>query len=365
MSPLALALLGAAHAGPALDLTDDYLRWDHTAPAAPPAGTDAWHVVDLGTLVVVRLPPDAMGDGFDHAAFTRAIQEATADRGSTYDLAILTHSADLPTQFTGAAAFHLAFNTGDQWGTGREAVLTPDVPVRAGLWMNHADYWDEWPDDVPDWVFCHELGHYWLAFPALPEGTDDSLALLGRQRAHWSWFLSTGNSPMEGNAWVDNGDGTWTTDLDAGGAFGALDLYMLGLLAAEDVAPLTLLEPVDAIDRNRESSPEHLFQDEPATIAAHATSWSVEHIVQANGDRAASEGLTGAGVQALPVLVLGPEEPITDALLARTADNIAGWEAAWGTCTGGLGALDIAAEDEGWDLPAAASTPTLIPREAW
>ena len=33
--------------------------------------------------------------------------------------------------------------------------------------------------------------------------------MLGRQFSHWSYFMHTGGSVLEGNRWRDNGDGTF------------------------------------------------------------------------------------------------------------------------------------------------------------
>lgn len=347
-------------------LHDDYLRADQL-PAPPPAYGDApWNVVDLDDLVVVRVPDHALASGFDHSAFTRAIQVATANRDVAYDIAAMVHSDDLPTQFTGAAAFHLAYNNADVWGSGRDPVQTPAVPVRSGLWLNAIAYWDRWPEGSPDWVFCHEVGHQWLAFPEVPDPDGgDAQALLGRQRAHWSYWVSTDNSPMEGNAWVDNGDSTWTTDPATGGVFTPLDLYLLGLLPADEVPPVTVLEPLSAEPRSRESAPEWLWYDAPYTVAAAASSWTIDDLVAANGLWESTIGHTAADLELLFLVVVGPEEPVTDALLAGARARRDAWKEAWSTCTGGRSDLRMGVVDEGRALPSPAAAPALTPLGAW
>ena len=58
-------------------------------------------------------------------------------------------------------------------------------------------------------VLAHETGHRWLArllFSDRRGGTSD--LLLGRQRAHWSFFMDSDASVMEGNDIADCGGGS-------------------------------------------------------------------------------------------------------------------------------------------------------------
>ena len=87
-------------------------------------------------------------------------------------------------------------------------------------------------------VLAHEYGHSWAAFIDPPE-------LLGRDDAHWSFFLHTGGSVMGGNDIQDNGDGTFTT-LAPKDLYSPLDLYLMGLLKPEEVPPTFLVaDPYD------------------------------------------------------------------------------------------------------------------------
>jgi len=357
-----------ALAEPPLVLGEDYLRADALPDPPPDYGDTPWNVVDLDDLTVVRMPPEALVYNFTTGDFRDTLSEALAGRSATYDIAIVTHSDSWTPAFGNAAAFHLGFNNADVWGTGRDPVVTPEMPLRSGLWMNHVDYWDSWPADTPDWVFCHEVGHQWLAYPELgiaeDGGAGDSLALLGRQRAHWSYFFDTDNSPMEGNAWVDNGDGTYTTDLSSGMVFGPLDLYMMGLADAEDVPPQVLLVPSNDGAIHRETAPQHLWDDVPVTLAATPLSVPIDDIIAANGPWQAGD-YTAAHIQALHVVLLAPEEALTDALLDRARQNRADWLTAWGHCTAEQSVLELGVLDEGWTLPDLPDAPAAVPPGAW
>jgi len=85
-------------------------------------------------------------------------------------------------------------------------------------------------------IMGQENGHRWLAFPrAIIEGKS-STELLGRQLAHWSFFMDSDASVMEGNDIRDNGDGTFTT-VAAVEQYSKLDRYIIGLISPSKVKP--------------------------------------------------------------------------------------------------------------------------------
>ncbi len=93
-----------------------------------------------------------------------------------------------------------------------------------------------------------EIGHRWGAQMQVGIAGKEKI-MLGRDDSHWSFYLDTGGSPMEGNAWVDNGNGTFTTrtlSLWFGGTappYSNLDLYAMGLMAPSEVTPWFVIEP--------------------------------------------------------------------------------------------------------------------------
>jgi|GEM_PF-3729051 len=370
----ALALLAAPVQAdePPLSLHNDFIRADDLPTAPPTFGEEPWNVVDLTDLSVVRMPRSVPADAFSTTDFRAAIAAAVAHRSTEYDIVIVTHSDELVPDFGNAAAFQMAFNNADVWGTGDDPVITPDMPVRSALWMNHVDYWDSWGADLADWVFCHEVGHQWLAFPStIPDPhsssgeTDDELALLGRQRAHWSFFLDTANSPMEGNAWVDNGDGTYTTHLTSGMVFNPLDLYMMGLREAAAVPDFLLLEPTGPTDLFRERSPQHRYDDEgPVTLEASPRTVTIDDLIAANGPWQSGD-YTAAHIQALHVVLLMPHEPLSFHVLDRAREKRSEWLDAWAFCTGEESVLELGVVDEGWTVPDIPTRPALIPGGAW
>src|SRR5690606_1757468 len=99
-------------------------------------------------------------------------------------------------------------------------------------------------------IVGQELGHAWGSFVYFGQaGGPWSPSMLGRANAHWSFYLGSGGSPMQGHQWVDNGDGTFTAHKTEIFVYSDLDLYLMGLLPAEDVEPWFLVEdPYDCFD---------------------------------------------------------------------------------------------------------------------
>jgi hypothetical protein len=91
-------------------------------------------------------------------------------------------------------------------------------------------------------VMGQEVGHLWLAYMQFRDHTGaTSNALLGRDLAHWSFFLNTDASVMEGNQIQDLGGGSFQT-VDAVRRYSALDQYAMGLLGAGDVPSFFYVE---------------------------------------------------------------------------------------------------------------------------
>jgi hypothetical protein len=106
-------------------------------------------------------------------------------------------------------------------------------------------------------VVAHETGHRWLTQMRFRDGSAaGSDALLGRQRAHWSFFFDSDASVMEGNDIEDRGGGNFRT-VDAAQRYSKLDLYGMGLIPAGDVPPFFYVDAPANVqgERNRESAP--------------------------------------------------------------------------------------------------------------
>jgi MYXO-CTERM domain-containing protein len=174
---------------------------------------------------------------------------------------------------------------------------TPNSQVYGFLHMNR---WTQYLGDDPggtddaliSLIFGQELGHAWGSFVYYSEsGGPWTTNLLGRSNAHWSFYLNSGGSPMQGHQWVDNGDGTFTAQKTDVFVYSDLDLYLMGLLPAEDVEPWFVLEnPYDCFDAaagDDVCAPPQAFQFEAETYTVGATRRDVgiEDVIAVEGPR--------------------------------------------------------------------------------
>jgi hypothetical protein len=128
------------------------------------------------------------------------------------------------------------------------------------------DFLGKYPDD-PQQTFLgenntvsvlgQEVGHRWLAFLEFRDHTGTrSEALLGRDQAHWSFFLDSDASVMEGNDIEDLGGGSFRT-VGAVRRFSLLDQYAMGLIPESQVPTFFYVQnPVNVTgDRTATSAP--------------------------------------------------------------------------------------------------------------
>jgi hypothetical protein len=106
-------------------------------------------------------------------------------------------------------------------------------------------------------VVAHETGHRWLTQLLFDTGDGTrSDQLLGRQRAHWSFFTDSDASVMEGNDIEDLGGGSFRT-IAAAERYSRVDLYGMGLLRASEVPRFFYVDNPGNVSpsRDRESAP--------------------------------------------------------------------------------------------------------------
>jgi hypothetical protein len=100
-------------------------------------------------------------------------------------------------------------------------------------------------------ILGHEVAHRWLArFRFKDASGASSGALLGRGNVHWSFFLDTNASVMEGNDIADLGGGRFET-VDFTRGYSPLDQYAMGLRGPEEVPPFFYVEGADDFRPNR------------------------------------------------------------------------------------------------------------------
>ncbi len=137
-------------------------------------------------------------------------------------------------------------------------------------------------------IVCHEQGHRWLVYVRFDADHDIKDDLIGRDGSHWSFLADTRtndegsfSSLMEGNAWRDNGNGTFTTAESAVNYFSPLDQYLMGLRRADEVGSITYYDvPEDLRDIVRGKSPLA-----GVTMSATRKQTSVAQIAEREGQR--------------------------------------------------------------------------------
>jgi hypothetical protein len=105
-------------------------------------------------------------------------------------------------------------------------------------------------------VLGQEAGHRWLAYLSFRDRTGArSDALLGRDLAHWSFFMDSDASVMEGNDIEDLGGGSFRTT-DAVKRYSRLDQYAMGLVPPSFVPTFFYVESPTGSSKAPESAPQ-------------------------------------------------------------------------------------------------------------
>jgi hypothetical protein len=183
-------------------------------------------------------------------------------------------------------------------------------------------------------VLAHEVGHRWLTRAAFRDGEQNSQELLGRQAAHWSFYVDTDASHLEGNDIQDLGDGRFET-AGASRRYSALDLYLMGLLAPEAVPPFFFVREVAGsglVDPARSPRTGVSFTGLRVDV-------SVDDVIAALGTRSPAPAAPGAPWRQAFLFVTSDLVP-NDLELQRLQRLRQAWEPFFTTSTGGLWAVD-------------------------
>jgi hypothetical protein len=137
-------------------------------------------------------------------------------------------------------------------------------------------------------LLAHEVGHRFLARAMVIHPGTPADVLLGRQSSHWSFFLDSDASFLEGNEIVEESPGRFRT-VETVSRYSRLDLYLMGLGEPAEVAPFFVVtgataslfgEPLD-----NESSPR-----EGVTITGTKTNVTIDEVIRALGERTPRAG---------------------------------------------------------------------------
>lgn len=188
-------------------------------------------------------------------------------------------------------------------------------------------------DDTTLSVLAHEVGHRWLAHARFRDGAADSSDLLGRQQAHWSFFMHSSGSHLEGNDIEDLGAGRFRTRASSV-RYSALDQYLMGLRAPSEVAPFFVVRNPIASNNDATRGPRA-----GETFDGTRKDVTIDDVIAALGPRdPAPLGWSSPFRQAfIYVAVGGPAEATA---LARVERIRAAFPAFFAQSTDGRGAVD-------------------------
>jgi hypothetical protein len=172
-------------------------------------------------------------------------------------------------------------------------------------------------------VIAHETAHRWLTQMLFSDGRGGtSDALLGRQRVHWSFFMDTDASVMEGNDIEDLGGGSFRTTA-AMERYCRLDLYGMGLVRPGDVPAVFYVDaPANVVpSRDRASAPRV-----GVTFNGTRRNILIEDIIQAIGARQPSSDTSPKTHRQAWVYVIGRGTSPSQADLTRLERMRTQWE---------------------------------------
>jgi hypothetical protein len=230
---------------------------------------------------------------------------------------------------TNVGAFFYTPEANDVRGIGTPRHDSNGFSIREGfVFMNYWKFFELSFQGAPEVViraqarsvFNQEAGHRWLAFTSAGadgggSGTD---VMLGRDDGHWSYFAGSNGSPMEGNAWRDNLNGTFTTATTfENWHYSDLDLYLMGLIEAGDVADWFVVTNPDVQGQRdifgqpiTRASPPQIIQ--PVTIRGTRVQMSIGDIQAQHGVRDPSAGASPKSWRSVFVMLASRGSPLVE-----------------------------------------------------
>jgi len=167
-------------------------------------------------------------------------------------------------------------------------------------------------------LLAHEVGHRFLTSAEIVHPGVAVDVLLGRQNSHWSFFLDTDASFLEGNDIQEESPGRFRT-VETVSRYSRLDLYLMGLAPAAEVAPFFVVtgasasvfgEPLD-----NESTPR-----EGVVITGTRTDLTIDEIIVALGERRPRVGEAQSTFRHAWILLSRPNEPPTSEDIGKLHD---------------------------------------------
>jgi hypothetical protein len=266
--------------------------------------------------VIARKVIESFGDHFQAMTVWVTFDEASNPGAEAYELTV---KADVRGIGIAARDNSRAFGSA---GTLRSILNMKRVWRRVEVdtleaWRPHLETWGQ------------ESGHRWLIQMLFRDPRTGRLsdAMLGRDCAHYSRFVDTQGSVQDGVEWIDNRNGTFTQGPRSGTRFGNLDLYGMGLMAADELPPFFLIDDIPGYSRPPCASYFATARPMARTISGTRVDIGAADIIAAHGQRvpAAYElqnGLPQDYFREAQVVVTRPGETVDDRLAQQLAARI-------------------------------------------
>lgn len=203
------------------------------------------------------------------------------------------------------------------------------------------------PDSAAQAIMGQEMGHRWLAFARFQQvGFNNNLPspiMLGRDQAHWSALMHTGpadpDAPLfvsveDGNAWRDNGNGTFTAvevygdpaaqNITTRARYSPLDLYLMGLMRPDEVDPFFVITNARL---GNQFVPANARLTRGTTVTGTRHDVAVEDVVAALGSRVPDAAGSPKDFNVAMVVLTAPGERVGDVL--DTVAQVDGFRVQW------------------------------------
>jgi hypothetical protein len=187
-------------------------------------------------------------------------------------------------------------------------------------------------------ILGHEVGHRWLSRLRFRDAGGTGNGLLGRGLVHWSFFLDSDASVMEGNDIEERGAGRFET-VDFARGYSALDQYAMGLRAPAEVPPFFFVEGADDFRPNRgfrfSSAPEA-----GVSFTGVRRAVRIEDVIAELGPRVPDHERAPRSMRQAYLLVADGPAPATEARRRAVARIRSRFEEEYRRATGGRGTVD-------------------------
>lgn len=180
---------------------------------------------------------------------------------------------------------------------------------------------------------AHETAHRWLAYVQTELDGRSSNVILGRDLSHWSFFLNSQGSFLEGNQIQQTSRSSFVTSTPFV-RFSDLDLYLMGLVSEDDVTDTYFVDGPRSFSPNfpfaAQSSPEPDVSFKGSAIPVR-----ISDIIAANGKRVPDSTTSQKSFRDLFVLITRSQNPAAQQEVEQVDLFRGSWESYFSKVTNG------------------------------